>query len=374
VLRLVEHFRSSKSKPRILAYGKHFAQSIVDTVREPLLALDSELRVVAASRSFYTTFQVDPQETQGRLLYELGDGEWNIPALRASLENILPDHSVMDGFEVQHDLPQLGSRILLLNAREISYSENSSPGILLAIEDITERRREERELHLLLEQKQLLLEEMQHRIGNSLQIIASILMIKARSVQSEDIRSHLKDTHARVMSVVAVQELLQPGAWGERIPVGPYLSKLCSTLAQSMIGTSRNIIIEATANDGTLVSKEVVSIGLIVTESVINALKHAFPLATSSGIITVGYDERGDGWTLSIADTGCGMSAEKSVDPKSGLGTSIVAALANQLGARVSITSGGGGTTITVTHDRLALPVGTGWEPQSQLESMPALL
>jgi chemotaxis protein methyltransferase CheR len=280
----------------------------------------------------------------------------------------------MDGYEVQHEFPQLGSRIMLLNAREISYSEDTSPGILLAIEDVTERRREERQLHRLLEQKELLLEEMQHRIGNSLQIIASILMLKARSVQSEDIRSHLKDTHARVMSVVAVQELLQPGAWGERIPVGPYLSKLCSTLAQSMIGTSRNIIIDVKANDGTLVSKEVVSIGLIVTESVINALKHAFPLATSSGIITVGYDERGDGWTLSIADTGCGMSAEKSVSPKSGLGTSIVTALANQLGARVRITSGGGGTTITVTYDRLGLPVGAIREYESQLESVPLVL
>jgi chemotaxis protein methyltransferase CheR len=374
MLRLVDHFRSAKSTPRKLGYGKQLAQSIVDTVREPLLALDSALRVVAASRSFYTTFQVDPQETQGHLLYELGDGQWNIPALRALLENILPDHGVMDGYEVQHEFPQLGSRIMLLNAREISYSEDADPGILLAIEDITARRLEERQLHRLLEQKELLLEEMQHRIGNSLQIIASILMLKARSVQSEDIRSHLKDTHARVMSVVAVQELLQPGAWGERIPVGPYLSKLCSTLAKSMIGTSRNIIIDVKANDGTLVSKEVVSIGLIVTESVINALKHAFPLATSSGIITVGYDERGDGWTLSIADTGCGMSAEKRVSPKSGLGTSIVAALASQLGARVRITSGGGGTIITVTYDRLALPVGASREYESQLESVPLVL
>ncbi len=182
-----------------------------------------------------------------------------------------------------------------------------SPGILLAIEDVTERRVEERQFHRLLEQKELLLEEMQHRIGNSLQIIASILMLKARSVQSDDSRAHLKDAHARVMSVVAVQELLQPGAWGERIPVGPYLSNLCAKLAQSMIGSTRDIVLEATANGGALLSKEVVSIGLIVTESVINALKHAFPRSSSSGRIAVAYEEKGDGWTLTIADNGCGM-------------------------------------------------------------------
>ena len=341
MLRLVEHFRSPRARARDIGRGEQLAQSIVDTVREPLLALDGELRVVAASLSFYTTFQVNPQETRGRLLYELGDGEWNIPALRASLEKILPDHGVMDGYEVQHEFPQFGSRIMLLNAREISYSKEASTGILLAIEDITERRLEERQLHRLLEQKELLLEEMQHRIGNSLQIIASILMLKARSVQSEDSRSHLKDAHARVMSVVAVQELLQPGAWGERIPVGPYLSNLCAKLAQSMIGSTRDIVLEASANGGALLSKEVVSIGLIVTESVINALKHAFPFVTSSGRIAVSYEERGDGWTLIIADNGCGMpSAASAPSTKPGLGTSIVTALADQLAARVNIASG----------------------------------
>jgi chemotaxis protein methyltransferase CheR len=375
MLRLVEHFISPRSKSRTVGYRKQLAQSIVDTVREPLIALDSELRVVAASLSFYTTFQVNPRETEGRLIYELGDGEWNIPTLRALLEKILPDHGVMDGYEVQHEFPQLGSRIMLLNAREISYSEDADPGILLAIEDVTERRLEERQLHGLLEQKELLLEEMQHRIGNSLQIIASILMLKARSVQSEDSRSHLKDAHARVMSVVAVQELLQPGAWGERIPVGPYLSNLCAKLAQSMIGTTRNIVLEATANEGTLLSKEVVSIGLIVTESVINALKHAFPLVTSSGAITVAYEEKGDGWTLSIADNGCGMPSEEMAGIKPGLGTSIVTALAGQLAARVSVTSGSGGTTVTVTHDRLAIPVGTSRdENESGLDQGPLLL
>jgi PAS domain-containing protein len=85
--------------------GRALAQAIVDTVRESLLVLDADLRVVAASRSFYSTFKVDRQHVQGRLLYELGDGQWNIPELRLLLEKILPEKSVMKAFEVQHEFP-----------------------------------------------------------------------------------------------------------------------------------------------------------------------------------------------------------------------------------------------------------------------------
>ena len=106
----------------------------------------------------------------------------------------------------------------------------------------------------------------------------------------------------------------------------------CFVPNRAFQGTSRSITLDVAANGGTLLSKEVVSIGLTVTGSVINALKHAFPLVTSSGKITVAYEEEGDGWSLSIADTGCGVSPEKSVSPKAGLGTSIGTALADRLG------------------------------------------
>lgn len=84
--------------------GRTLAQAIVDTVREPLLVLDKDLRVIAASRSFYLTFRVNRQETQGRMLYALGDGQWDIPALRALLEKIAPEHGVMEDYEVEHGL------------------------------------------------------------------------------------------------------------------------------------------------------------------------------------------------------------------------------------------------------------------------------
>jgi PAS domain S-box-containing protein len=117
-----------------------YFQNIVETVREPLVVLDSDLRVMGASRSFYQTFNVTPEETEGRLIYELGDRQWDIPALRTLLEEILPARSQFNGFEVVHEFPRVGRRVILLNARQIVTEESNSTMILLAIEDITERK------------------------------------------------------------------------------------------------------------------------------------------------------------------------------------------------------------------------------------------
>ena len=97
------------------------AQGIVDTVREPVLVLDNDLRVIAASRSFYSAFKVRPEDTQDRLLYALGDGQWDIPKLRVLLEKIIPEQGVMEGYEVEHEFLGLGSRTMCLNARQVFY-------------------------------------------------------------------------------------------------------------------------------------------------------------------------------------------------------------------------------------------------------------
>ena len=121
------------------------AQSIVDTVREPVVVLDKGLRVVAASRSFYSAFKVRPEDTQSKLLYALGDGQWDIPKLRVLLEKILPEHGVMEDYEVEHEFPDLGNRTMSLNARQVFYKGGADTTILLGIEDVTERRILERE-------------------------------------------------------------------------------------------------------------------------------------------------------------------------------------------------------------------------------------
>ena len=282
--------------------GVGLAQAIVNTVREPLLVLDLNLRVVVASRSYCQTFQTTPEDTQGRMLYELGAGEWNIPALRSCLERIVPEHGVQDGFEVEQSFSRIGRRTMLLNARKVFYEGDSNTTLLLAIEDITERRASERAIASLLEQKDLLLREMGHRVANSLQIIASILLLKARTVLSEETRLHLQDAHRRVMSAASLQEHLQASGKGENIEVSPYLSKLCETLAASMIGEDRPISCKVTAGGGTATSSQAVSLGLIVTELVINALKHAFAGNMRDGRVIVGY--KGDGLGLDAVSLG----------------------------------------------------------------------
>jgi len=117
-----------------------FAEDIIDTVREPLLLLDKELRVVKASHSFYEFFKVSSDETIGTLIYDLGNGQWNIPKLRELLETILPEKATFDNYEVEHNFSTIGKRIMLLNARKIQRGLGKEQIILLAIEDITERK------------------------------------------------------------------------------------------------------------------------------------------------------------------------------------------------------------------------------------------
>ena len=147
--------------------ARAFAQAIVDTVREPFLVLDQDLCVLAASRSFYSTFEVRPEDTQGRPLYALGDGQWDIPGLRLLLEKIVPERGVMEDYEVAHVFPDIGQRTMLLNARKVFYEGGTHTTILLGIEDVTAQRILEREKDELLIDKDVLFEELQHRVSNS---------------------------------------------------------------------------------------------------------------------------------------------------------------------------------------------------------------
>ncbi|MHB1458379.1 MAG: PAS domain-containing protein, partial [Armatimonadota bacterium] len=119
--------------------ARKFAESIVATVREPLVILDPELRIISASRSFYQTFQTKPEETEGKFIYDLGDGQWNLPELRKFLEEILPKSNEFHDYRVEHEFPNIGHKMMLLNGQQI-YADTKRPQIiLLAIEDITDR-------------------------------------------------------------------------------------------------------------------------------------------------------------------------------------------------------------------------------------------
>jgi chemotaxis protein methyltransferase CheR len=218
------------------------------------------------------------------------------------------------------------------------------------MEDVTERRILERDKDELLRQKDVLLEELEHRIANSLQIIASIILLKAKAVQSEETRLHLEDAHKRVMSIAAVQRQLHASGATGPIEIAPYLTGLCEVLATSMIGGIRPISLQVVGEGGSGTSRQAESLGLIVTELVMNALKHAFPDEKTKGRITVAYDTAGTNWKLSVTDNGVGKPDGVFAQGKAGLGTGIIKALAKQLGAQVETLAGPEDTTVSITH------------------------
>jgi len=297
----------------------------------------------------------DPAHTLGRPFFALGGGQWDIPALRLLLETIIPEHRSMEGFEVEHEFPRLGRRTMLLNARLVRYEDKSKPTILLAFRDVTAQRAIEQEKQELLEhterllaQQQTLLREMEHRIANSLQIIASILLLKASAVTSEETRHELRDAHQRVMSVAAVQSHLHAAEGIDEIDIEDYLRKLTAGLADSMI--HQGIDLEVKADPGTLASSVAVSLGLIVTELVINAVKYAFPTARTGALILVQFEFDGKDWKLSVSDNGTGRLGSPAPRKPGGLGTAIVSALARQLEAQTHEASGPEGLRVEVTR------------------------
>jgi chemotaxis protein methyltransferase CheR len=340
-----------------LAEAQSLALAIVDTLPEPFLVLDDGLHLLAGSRCFYEVFNEDPATAHGRSLFELSDGQWDIPGLRQLLATVVPQHSAVEGFEFEDDFKHLGRRTMQLNALPIRDESGDSRMVLLAIKDITERRVADQEkqrllehTEQLLEQQRTLLREMRHRIANSLQIIASILLLKAGSVTSEETKNELRAAHQRVMSVATVQSHLHASDGIEEIEMGPYLTKLSAGLASSMVGPKQHIDIAVAASAGALPTSHAVSHGLIVTELIMNAIKYAFPQARASARIRVTFEKAKSDWKLTVSDNGVGRLQNAESDTSTGLGTALIGALAKQLNAQISETSSPKGLSVAVTR------------------------
>ena len=171
--------------------AREYSDSIINTVREPLISLDQDLRVVSASRSFYEVFKVNPKETVGQLIYDLGNKQWDIPKLRELLENILPQKATFDNYEVAHDFAEIGRRIMLLNARQIQRASGKERIILLSIEDITARSRFETELRQAKEaaevanrSKSAFLANMSHEIRTPMNAILGFSQLLRRDPEA----------------------------------------------------------------------------------------------------------------------------------------------------------------------------------------------
>jgi two-component system, sensor histidine kinase PdtaS len=336
--------RTSRPKATI-----SLALAMVDSSEAPLLLLEPSLKVVAASASFCRSFHLDPSSVSGRLISALGGGEWGSPQLRSLLDATCSGAADVEAYEM--DLGTVGKplRRLVIKARRLEFGKADEVRLLVTVSDVTGLREAETTKQDLLREKAALLERVHHRVVNSLQIIASVLLQNARRVGAEAGRTNLQDDHDRVMSMAAVQQQLTVSRLGV-VELRPYFKQLCESLSASMIDASDLLMIEVDCAECVIDADTSVSLGLIVTELVINAVKHAFPTGRS-GKISIDYHCRDSDWTLSVSDNGVGIDSDPE-KARPGLGTSIVEALSRQLHADVEVFDAAPGTGVSVIHTK----------------------
>lgn len=326
----------------------HLAMAIIGSSLEPLLLLNPDLTIVTASTSFCRAFDIEPASIAGRMVTALGAGEWNVPQLKSLLKATASGRAKISAYEMDLDSEGLGRRRLVLSAENLLFGSPARQLLMLAVADVTDQRLAEKVRDDLVRDKTIMLQELQHRVANSLQIIASVLLQSARKVQSDETRDHLHNAHNRVMSVAALQRQLATTGEAD-VQIGEYLTELCDSIGASMIRNPGQLTITVEAGGGFTNSDRSVSLGLMVTELVINALKHAFPEA-QAGTIMVAYRWTDTGWSLSVIDDGVGMPKGGVETP--GLGTSIVRALATQLKADVKVIDMQPGTAVWISQEQ----------------------
>src|ERR1700730_1865472 len=219
----VEH----EARHRSAAVREVDYRDLVETVREGLLVLDPDLTVRFANRSFGDTFAVTPEDTVGLKLYELGNGQWDIPELRSLIETILPERATIEAFEVDRVLPSIGRRVMVLNARKVYRAGNHTKQVLLAIEDVTEQRRLEHEHAAAHERIAVLLQEVGHRIKNSLQIIVAMVSLEERNQKSGEGKAALERVSHRIAAVGRLYSMLGETNSVEDVDAASYLEVLC---------------------------------------------------------------------------------------------------------------------------------------------------
>jgi two-component sensor histidine kinase len=326
------------------------AMALVESSKAPLLLLDDDVVVIGASSSFCNAFNLDPLTIANCRLADLGSGEWDVPQLNSLLLATIAGAAEIEAYEM--DLVRKGRETcrLILSAHKLDYFDTEKVRVVLAATDVTATRLAEEQKDALVREKQVLLQELQHRVANSLQIIASVLMQSARRVQSEETRLHLRDAHSRVMSIATLQKQLAVTQLRD-VELRTYFPDLCRSISASMIGDPDKLTLEAIVDNTTTNSDVSVSMGLIVTELVINAIKHAFPDQAAGGKIIVSFAADEGAWLLSVSDNGAGMPVGEKLG-KPGLGTGIVEALSKQLEASVTVLDANPGTRVEVRHSQ----------------------
>jgi PAS domain S-box-containing protein len=423
-----------------------YTESIVETVRGPLLVLDADLKVISANRNFYRTFKVDPGETIGSFIYNLGNKQWDIPKLRDLLEEILPEKEAFDDFEVDHNFQDVGHKIMLLNARQIFRKDIGAKMILLAIEDITERRQledlltesEERyrrlfetasdgivllekregkithanpatemmlgypnkgcignklqdigvsldmgdfqatmdnlnksgiinyndvlvktksgrhiytDIYLVdrarlvqcnirditarkqaeegiqasLQEKEILLRELHHRVKNNMEVISGLLDLQARSSGNPELIEMLDKSLSRIRSMALVHEQIHASKDLARINMVGYVRALSQELFQAYeIDPGKIDLIVQADNDFYVNINQAIPCGLILNELVSNAFKHAFPGAAPGELRIIIRETKNKEMEIGVRDNGLGLPDDVDINQPRSMGLYLV--------------------------------------------------
>ncbi len=314
------------------------AQTIVDTVRDPLMILEGDMAVASVNRAFLRLFRVEENQVAGRKLKDLGQGQWDVLALGVLLDKVVPDEAAFDGFEIEDEFPGLGRRIFKLNARKVFRPGNHVTRLLVVLEDVTEAR-------LLERHRDVLAAELAHRIKNSLQIITSFVSFEIRRAAEPCVEGY-RAMQARIGAVAELYDVISHSAALGPVPVQPYLAGIAASLHASLVGKAADIEISVDAELLLIDPDKAVSVGLIVNELATNAVKHAFP--GGGGRIFLSFGRRDGEVLLVVRDDGVGHDQARNSGVRSGLGSRYVEAFVKQLGATLARATGPTGTTMTV--------------------------
>ncbi|MBI5101703.1 MAG: PAS domain-containing sensor histidine kinase [Nitrospirae bacterium] len=337
-------------------------EDIVETVREPLIVLDSDLRVLSANRSFYNSFRVTPEATIGNLIYDLGNRQWDIPKLRTLLEDILLKNDKFEDYEVDHIFSNIGHKTMLLNARRIIHKEKGSQMVLLAIEDVTKCRTLESERKNMLS---MFVHDMKNPAVTSEGFLSRLISGKAGALTEEQL-NYLEIIHSELNKL---SQLIADFMQFSRFDAMEY--KPVSTPFNIEEEIQKNIEAEKVEAE-----KKKISIGLEPPDKTIpminadadmanrvirNLLVNAIKNTPSGGAVSIKISDKGDEILVSVKDTGVGIPEDRlpyifdaffrAGEAKgSGLGLSIAKTIIEGHGGRIwAESTPSGGSTFSFT-------------------------
>jgi PAS domain S-box-containing protein len=347
--------------------GLDFAEAIVETVREPLVILNQNLQVVKANKTFYQTFRAVREETEDRLIYDLGNGQWNIPKLRELLENILPAHSTFRDFEVTHEFQHVGRKVMLLNASEIFNPNAQARTILLAIEDATDRKQAEEALRTTNAELQSFAYALTHDLQEPLRMVVNFTELLGREYEGKLGEEADRFISYSVEGALRIEALLKAllSYWevAERshtsfapIDCGAVLAKALLNLQAAVAESGATI----TSDPLPTVEAEEVLLMQLFQNLISNSIKYRGPEAPR---VHVSAERDATGWLFVVRDNGIGIDPENyervfgmfkrlhgSEIPGTGIGLALCRRVIDRRGGRIWVESEAGhGATFKFT-------------------------